>query len=116
LKINEIRRGVSDITVEGKITDKSEPRRVNTRYGPRFVCDSTIEDETGAIQLSLWEENIEKVNIGDTVKANGAYVTEYRNQLQLNIPRSGKIEITKENIIELRAEDKSSADKLQSRL
>ena len=94
MKINEIKRWTSSISMEGTITEKSEPRRVNTRYGPRSVADATIEDETGAIKLSLWEENIDLVNIGDKVKINNAYVTEFRNELQLNIPRSAKLEIT----------------------
>lgn len=95
MKINEIRRGMSGIPIEGKITEKSEPRRVNTRYGPRSVADAKLEDETGAIKLSLWEENIDMVDIGDEVTINGAYVTEFRNEIQLNIPRSGKLEIRK---------------------
>ena len=69
---------MSSITVEGKIVDKSEPRRVQTRYGLRSVADATLEDKTGPIKLSLWEEKIDSVNIRDKVKINGAYVTEKR--------------------------------------
>jgi len=101
MKINEMMRGMSSITVGGKIVDKSEPRRVQTRYGLRSVADTTLEDETGSIKLSLWEEKIDSVNIGDKVKINGAYVTAFRNELQLNIPLYGKLETTKENILEL---------------
>ena len=97
MKINEIKHGMSGITVEGKITDKSESMRVQTRYGPRSVCDATLEDETGTIKLSLWEEKIDMVNIGDKIMVSGAYVTEFRNQLQLNMPRSGKLESTEKN-------------------
>jgi replication factor A1 len=101
MKINEIKRGMSGISVEGKITDMSEPRRVSTRYGQRSVADATLEDDTGSIKLSLWEERINAVNIGDKVKVSSAYVTEFKNQLQLNIPRSGKLEITEENKLEI---------------
>lgn len=101
MKIEEIKSGMNGISVEGKITDISEERRVRTRYGQRSVADATLEDDTGSIKLSLWEENITTVSIGDKVKIKGAYVTEFRNQLQLNIPRSGKLEITKQNIIEI---------------
>jgi replication factor A1 len=94
MKINEIKRWTRSVSVEGKIAEKSEPRRVNTRYGSRSVADAKLEDETGVIKLSLWEENIDVVNIGDTVKISNAYVTEFRNELQLNIPRSAKLEIT----------------------
>ena len=93
--INEIERGMSGISVEGKIVDISEPRKVNTRYGPRSIADATLEDETGSIKLSFWEEKIESVNIGDRIKIDEAYVTEFRNELQLNILRSSKLEIIK---------------------
>ena len=101
MKINKIKRGMSGITVEGKITDKSESRRVQTRYGPRSVCDATLEDKTGIIKLSLWEEKIDMVNIGDIISVSGAYVTEFRDQLQLNMPRSGKLEIIEKDILEI---------------
>ena len=35
MRISEIKRGMSGITVKGKIVDISETRRVNTRYGER---------------------------------------------------------------------------------
>ena len=96
MMINELKRGMSGISVEGRIVDISEPRRVQTRYGSRSVADATLEDETGSIKLSLWEEKIESVNTGDRIRTGEAYVTEFRNELQLNIPHSGKLEIMKE--------------------
>jgi replication factor A1 len=101
MKISEIRRGMNGIVSEGKIVEKSETRRVNTRYGPRSVADATLEDETGRIKVSLWEEKINSVNIGDKIKVQGAYITEFRNELQLNVPRSGSIEVIEENMIDL---------------
>jgi ssDNA-binding replication factor A large subunit len=44
---------------------------------------------------------IDQVSVGDKVKAEGAYVTEFRGHLQLNIPRSGKLEITEANVLEI---------------
>ena len=101
MKIEEIKRGMSGISVEGKVVDISEARVVNTRYGQRSVADADLEDETGTIRLSLWEEKITAVSIGDKVMIGDAYVTEFRNQLQLNIPRSGKLKITELNKIEI---------------
>jgi len=99
LNINEIKLGMSSVSTEGKIIAKSEPRRVRTRYGPRSVADAELEDETGTINLSLWEQQINLVDVGDMVKINGAYVTEFSNQLQLNIPRSGVLELKSKGAI-----------------
>jgi replication factor A1 len=102
MKINEISRGMNGISLKGKIVEKSDPRRVNTRYGERSVADAVLEDETGRIKLSLWEEKIEMINVGDSVSVGDAYVTEFRGELQLNVPRSGKIEVTEEDRYDLK--------------
>lgn len=96
MKINEIKRGSSNIIIEAKVIDISDSRDVQTKYGKKSVADATLEDDSGQISLTLWEENIGKLKVGDKVSVAGAYVTEFRDKLQLNIPRSGKLEIVKE--------------------
>ncbi|MEM5829653.1 MAG: OB-fold nucleic acid binding domain-containing protein [Candidatus Aenigmatarchaeota archaeon] len=95
MKIRDIKVGMSNISVEGKITEISETRDVQTKYGRRSVADATLEDETGSINLSLWGDQIDSVSVGDRVLISGAFVTEFREKLQLSVPRSGKIEILK---------------------
>lgn len=93
MKINQLARGLSGINLEAKVVDKGEKREVNTKYGKKAVADFTLEDETGQINLSLWEEKIDEVKVGDKVKLEGGYITEFRDKMQLNLPRSGKLEI-----------------------
>jgi ssDNA-binding replication factor A large subunit len=40
------------------------------------------------------------VGVGDIVKIDGAYVTEFSNQLQLSIPRSGVLEVKSKGTID----------------
>lgn len=96
MKINEVKRGLSNISLQAKVIDISESREVQTKFGMRNVADAVLEDDTGQITLTLWEEKIGSIAAGDTVNVEGAYVTEFRDKLQLNIPRSGKLEVVKE--------------------
>lgn len=96
VKIGELKSGMSGISVQGKVVDISETRDVQTRYGQKSVADAVIEDETGQISLTLWEDNISAVSVGDTVSVSGAFTTQFRDKLQLNVPRSGKLEVEKE--------------------
>ena len=93
MKINEIKFGMRNVNTEGKIVEISGIREVSTRYGRKNVASATIKDDTGEIALTLWENQIDSVSVGDQVKVSGAYVTEFKDQLQLNVPRSGKIEV-----------------------
>jgi len=100
MKINEIKRGMSNISIQAKVIDISDKRDVQTKYGVRSVADATLEDETGQIGLSLWENQINAVAVGNTVSVAGAYVTEFRDKLQLSIPRTGKLEVVNETNLE----------------
>ncbi len=96
MKISELKQGMNGISIEAKVIDISEPREVQTRFGKKNVADATLEDDSGQVSLTLWEDNIKSISIGDTVNVSGAYTTSFKQKLQLNVPRSGKIEIVKE--------------------
>ena len=100
MKIGEIKRGMSNISIQAKVIDIADSREVNTRFGKKNVADAVLEDGSGEIKLSLWENQINEVSVGNTVNVSGAYVTEFRDQLQLNIPRSGKLEVVDKTDIE----------------
>jgi len=94
MTIEDAKNQRSDITLQGTIEEKGEPRTVNTKYGETQVCDSYLKDGTGRIKLTLWGEDIEKVKNGDTVSIQGAYTTTFRNEVQLNVPKkNGKLEV-----------------------
>jgi len=95
LKIEELRDGMRRVDVVAKVIEKSETRQVRSRYKDETyqVADASINDETGTIKLTLWNEQIDKVNVGDVVKVENGYITTFRGEIQLNIGRYGKLSI-----------------------
>ncbi|MCW1303171.1 MAG: OB-fold nucleic acid binding domain-containing protein [Candidatus Nanoarchaeia archaeon] len=91
MKISELRKGAKNVDVRGVIIEISEPREVNTIYGKKLVANATLEDESGRIKLSLWEKQIQQVRVGDIVEIKNGYLTEFRDELQLNVGKYGKI-------------------------
>jgi len=92
LKINELKLGTNEINLTAKVVSVSEPRNVRTKIGYQTrVATATIEDDTGRIPLTLWGKQIDEVGEGDTVEIKNGYVTEFRGELQLNVPRKGEI-------------------------
>jgi replication factor A1 len=55
-----------------------------------------VGDETGCVYLTLWDDNIEKVNDGDTIKVGNGYVSLFRGNMRLNVGRYGTLEVAKE--------------------
>jgi replication factor A1 len=97
MKIGELRDGMRGIDLEGKITEISDVRDVRLRSGrPARVADCTLEDETGTVTLSLWNEDIDRVSEGSRVKVSNGYTNTFRGVLQLNVGRYGNLELLEE--------------------
>jgi len=95
LKIKELRNGMKNVSVEAKVTEKSDPREVLSRFKDETykVATAIIADETGTIKLTLWNEQINQVNVNDTVKVENGYITSFRGEIQLNIGKYGKLTV-----------------------
>jgi len=93
VKIAEVKNGMRNVSLKGKIVEIFEVKQVYTRYGRKEVANATLKDDSGEIILTLWESQIDMVSPGDNVKIEGAFITEFKGKLQVNVPRSGKIEV-----------------------
>jgi replication factor A1 len=94
MKINELKAGATNVTIEATVAEKQEPREVVTKYGKRLnVANVTLKDDTGSIVLSVWGKDIETVSVGDKVKVTNGYVSEFRGTPQLSAGKWGKIEV-----------------------
>jgi replication factor A1 len=91
LNIKDLRNGMRRVSVEAKVVEKGEPREVRSRYKDETykVADARIEDETGSIKLTLWNEQIDQVEVNNTVKIENGYVTSFRGEVQLNVGKFG---------------------------
>jgi len=93
MKISEISNGMKDIEIQGKVAEVTEPRQVQTKFGPNMVANAIVQDDSGKIKLVLWGKNISEVKPEDKLKITGAYATEWNNELQLNIPKAGEMTV-----------------------
>ena len=96
VKIGELNPSSRAVNVLAKVLSKSEVRNVAAgRDGePHKVSDALVGDETGCVYLTLWDDNIEKVNDGDTVNIKNGYINLFRGNMRLNVGRYGTLEIS----------------------
>ncbi|MEM1536306.1 MAG: OB-fold nucleic acid binding domain-containing protein [Candidatus Bathyarchaeia archaeon] len=95
MKIKELRNGMRRVNIEAKVVDKTAPREVISRFKDTThkVATAIIADETGTVKLTLWNEQINQVNINDTVKVENGYVTSFKGEIQLNVGKYGKLTV-----------------------
>jgi replication factor A1 len=90
--VEELDAEADDVEITGTIKRLPTPRAVSTQYGQKRITTVVFEDETGEIDLTLWEEEIDAIEEGAEVRITGAYVREWADDIQLNIGRDGDIE------------------------
>lgn len=114
MKISDLKVGASNVTVQAKVISKDDPREVVTKYGKRLsVANITLQDETGSIPMSLWGNDINTVNVGDTIEVANGYVNEFRGNPQLSTGKFGKIKVVEKGSGEAVTEDAMPEDSFE---
>ena len=91
MKIGELETGMNNVAVTADVKEITDVREVQTKFGPNTVANAIIEDDTGSIKMVLWGKQVDKVKPGTRVEIKGAYVKDWRDEKQLNLPRNGEI-------------------------
>jgi hypothetical protein len=93
-KIEDLRAKMRGISVNARVVEIPHKRLVNTRFGfESFVSNVLLADKTGTIRLSLWNDRINEVVVGDTVNIDNASVSIFRGKRQLRIGRKGTMNV-----------------------
>ena len=92
MRISELKAGMRNVSVTGKVDSVGEPRTVNLKAGgTNNVADAIITDESGSIKLSLWGDDIDKVQTGDRISIENGYINTFKGENSVNIGKFGKL-------------------------
>ena len=100
IKVEKLTPNSREVNIVVKVVSKSQVRNVTGRdYSIRRVADALAGDETGCVYLTLWDDNIDKINEEATVRITNGYVNLFRGNMRLNIGRYGSFELLDESPI-----------------
>ena len=95
MQLSELKARQGKVDIEAEVTEKGEVRTFDKFGKQGRVCNATIKDASGQMKLTLWNDEIDTVNVGDKVKITNGYVNEFQGEMQLTAGRFGKLEILK---------------------
>jgi len=78
------------------ITEKKEPREFSSKWSGSSgrVCDAVGLDENGdSVAVTLWNEDIEKVELNSKIRITNGWASAYKNKLQVSAGKYGKLEV-----------------------
>jgi len=93
MKISELKVGEKAEVVSGTIKNIGDTRAFN-KYGKDLkVANAILEDESGTIKLSLWNDDITRIKNEDKIKITNGFVSEFNSEKQLSAGKYGNIEV-----------------------
>ena len=92
--VDDLRPGLRSINIKIKCDSKNDEREVTSRKtGETFrVTEALVGDETGSIYLTLWNEDIDKMENDHVYQLKNVYTTVFKGSLRLNIGKYGSFE------------------------
>lgn len=93
MEIGKIQTRQGKIDVSGEIVSKDEPREFEKFEKKGKVCNAVLKDKSGKITLTLWNDEVDSVKVGDKVKISNGYCGEYQGEKQLSAGKFGKLEV-----------------------
>ncbi len=97
MKVRDLRPESKVDVIELTIKEKGAARDFSSRSGSTGkVCDAkAIDDEGQEISVSLWNDEIDRVQSNDRIRITNGWVREWRGNMQVSAGRFGKLEILK---------------------
>ncbi len=100
VKVEKLTPNSKAVNTIVKVVSKSQVRNVTGRdYSVRRVADALVGDETGCVYLTLWDDNIDKINEEATLRVTNGYVNLFRGNMRLNIGKYGSFKLLEESPI-----------------
>ncbi len=95
MNIEELKAGQGKVDIEVEVVDISDVRTFSKFGKDGRVATAKVKDESGEIDLTLWNENIDDVSVGDKLKIENGYVSEFQGNTQLTAGKYGTLSVVK---------------------
>jgi replication factor A1 len=93
MEIKDLKPKQGSVEIVAEVIEKGEVREFEKFGKQGRVCNAKIKDSSGEIALTLWNEQIDEINVGDKVHVENGYVNEWQGEMQLTSGKFGKIEV-----------------------
>jgi len=92
MKIKDLKPNQNVTLDEVEVAEVGDIRQFE-KYGKSgSVCTLKITDNSGSTDLTLWNDEVDKFQVGDKLKITDAWVKEWNGKIQVSSGKKGKIE------------------------
>tara|TARA_Y100000310_G_scaffold344898_1_gene460324 strand:+ start:1825 stop:2247 length:423 start_codon:yes stop_codon:yes gene_type:complete len=95
--IKDIQANQGNIDLVLTITNKDSVREFEKFGRSGQVCNLTGKDESGDVKITLWNDDVNKVSLGDKIHITNGWCSEFRGERQVSTGKFGQLEVLEAN-------------------
>jgi len=97
MEIKDLQPNAGNVDLVIEIVEKDDPRTFEKFGKEGRVCNAKVKDNSGEVTLTLWNEDVDKVNIGDRIHLQNGWCSEYKGEKQVSSGKFGKIDVVEKS-------------------
>ncbi|MBW2974570.1 hypothetical protein KY366_02535 [Candidatus Woesearchaeota archaeon] len=110
MEIKDLQARQGQVDIIAQVTEKGDVREFE-KFGKKGrVCNAKIKDSSGEITLTLWNEQVDQVNVGSKIHIINGWVSEWQGEKQLSTGKFGQLEVLEEGSEKPATNDKKPAE------
>lgn len=98
MKIVDLKTGQGKVDIEIEVIEISDAREFSKFGKDGRVATARVKDDSGEMDLTLWNESIDEISVGSKVKIENGYVSEFQGNPQLTAGKFGSLTVIEEDI------------------
>lgn len=111
MEIKDLQPKQGNVDIVAEVVEKGDVREFQKFGKAGRVCNAKLKDDSGEIALTLWNDDIEKVSVGDRIHIKNGYVNEWQGEPQLTTGKFGTIEVLEKDSVEEKSVKKKAEPK-----
>jgi ssDNA-binding replication factor A large subunit len=96
MKIKDLQVNQGEIDLLLEVLEKDDTRTFEKFGKTGRVCNAKVKDGTGSATLTLWNDDIDAIKVGDKIHLQNGWCSEFRDVKQVSAGKFGKIEVINE--------------------
>jgi len=110
VKVKDLTPDSKNVNTTVKVVSAGEERSIASKFGgERRLKEFTVGDDSGTVVMTLWEDQVNLANEGDSIQIENGYISLVRGNMRLNIGKYGKFLKAKEAVATVNLENNVSA-------
>jgi len=93
MEIKDLQSNQGNIDLVLTVIEKGDARTFEKFGKQGRVCSIKAKDDSGEIKMTLWNEDVDKVNQGDKIHLKNGWCSEYQGEKQISSGKFGEIEV-----------------------